>query len=73
MVGRPLDLDQLDPVVEEVEPDPESVACYAALRPGVERVASAAIGLGVGEPAPGGLTRPERPATGPRPAPPSTD
>ena len=40
-IGRALALDQLDPVVAEIEPDPAGVDLYRALRPVADRVAAA--------------------------------
>jgi len=42
-VGRPLDLDRLDPVVTVVEPEAAHVARYEALRPLADRLASESI------------------------------
>ncbi len=47
-IGRALSLDQLDPVVAEIEPDPAGVDLYRALRPVADRVAEALLDLGLG-------------------------
>jgi sugar (pentulose or hexulose) kinase len=48
-IGCGLSLDQLDPVVAEIEPDPAGVDLYRSLRPAADRVASAVIELGLGD------------------------
>ena len=45
-VGERWDLEDLDPVVGEVGPDPAAVRVYADLRPGADRVAHALVGVG---------------------------
>jgi sugar (pentulose or hexulose) kinase len=42
----PLDIDLINPAVAEVRPDPAAAECYERLRPVVDRVAEAVIGLG---------------------------
>jgi xylulokinase len=46
--GHPLDLEQLDPVVEEIEPDPEVVETYRRLHGSAELVARALVVLPTG-------------------------
>lgn len=46
-VGTEIPLDRLDPVVAEVEPDPDAVARYRELRGTADRVAAAALDLGL--------------------------
>jgi len=45
-VGERWDLEVLDPVVGETEPDPVAVRCYTALRPGADRVALSLVTAG---------------------------
>jgi xylulokinase len=45
-IGDGLDLDRLDPVVDDVAAEPSAVAAYRALRPSVDAAARAVIGLG---------------------------
>jgi xylulokinase len=49
-LGTALPLDRLDPVVDEVEPDPATVARYGELRATADRVASIALDLGLPPP-----------------------
>lgn len=42
----PVDIDLINPAVAEVTPDPAAAECYRRLRPVVDRVAEAVIGLG---------------------------
>ncbi len=46
--GDALNLDHLDPVVEDIGAEPALVAAYRALRPTVDAAALAVIGLGAG-------------------------
>jgi sugar (pentulose or hexulose) kinase len=48
-LGCALSLDQLDPVVAEIEPDPDGVDLYRSLRPVADRVALAVLDLGLGD------------------------
>ncbi len=41
-----MDIDLINPAVAEVRPDPAAAECYERLRPVVDRVAEAVIGLG---------------------------
>jgi sugar (pentulose or hexulose) kinase len=43
--GRPLDIDTLDPVEREIDPDPDAMARYRAMRPRVDRVAQELVDL----------------------------
>ncbi len=47
-LGHPLDLDLLDPVVERIEPDPETVEAYRRLQGSAELVARALVVLPAG-------------------------
>jgi xylulokinase len=46
-LGMELPLDRLDPVVAEIEPDPEAAARYRELRADVDRVTGIAVDLGL--------------------------
>lgn len=47
-LGHPLDLDLLDPVVEQIEPDPKAVEAYQRLQGSAELVARALVVLPAG-------------------------
>jgi len=51
-VGKPLELDRLDPVADTVTPDAAAVAAYAGLAPRLDAVAAAVIGLDAVPPEP---------------------
>jgi len=45
-IGAEIDFDRVDPIDEEISPDPSMTACYSTLRPLVDAAAAAIIDLG---------------------------